>query len=114
MTQERQEQPSAVIPLPIHKEKVPEEIPLHPQTQNAIAEIQKRDGHTDASPEDVVAMAVEVFNVLTDHLSGKDSKVLLYTQGKGLKTLAIKSSAGSYTEGVKTAHKRVQPPKSKM
>ncbi len=57
-------------------------------------------------------MTVEVFNVLTQHLSGKDSKVLLHKQSEGLRTLDMKSSAESYTDGVKTAHKRVQPPKT--
>jgi predicted xylose isomerase-like sugar epimerase len=77
----------------------------------AIQEIRKRSGHTDATPEDVVAMAVEVFNVLTEHLSQKDSKVILYTQGVGLKTLEITSSSTSAIQGVRTIKKRVQPPK---
>ena len=113
---DREKLPSSVIPLPHHKEvmpdAVPEEIPLNPQTQNTIAEIQQRQGHTDSTPADVVAMAVEVFNVFTNHLSGKDSKVLLHKQGEGVKTLDDKSSADSYQEGVRTTHKRVQPPKS--
>jgi hypothetical protein len=62
-----------------------------------------------ATPDDVVAMALEVFNVITDHLSRKDSSVILYTVGESLQTLNIKS--GSTGEGVRTVYKRVQPPK---
>ena len=46
------------------------------ESKAAISEIRKRSGHKDASPEDVVTMALEVFNVLTQHLSREDSKVL--------------------------------------
>ncbi len=54
-------------------------------------------------------MALEVFNVLTQHLSRKDSKVLLHTQGEGLRRLDIKNTAGSYTEGIRTVYKSVSP-----
>jgi predicted urease superfamily metal-dependent hydrolase len=74
--------------------------------------ILKRDGQAHIKPADVVALAVEVINVLTEHLSGKDSAVILHTQGESLQTLDIKSSAGSFGDGVRNVYKRVQPPKT--
>jgi len=74
--------------------------------------ILKRDGQAHTKPEDVVALAVEVFNVLTEHLSQKDSKVILHTQGVGLQTLDITSSSTRATQGIRTIEKRVLQPKT--
>ena len=103
--------PSRTLPYP--RKETPdssqESVALRPESQAAISEIRRRNGHKDASPEDVVTMALEVFNVLTDHLSRKDSKVILHTQGEGIQTLNIKHTAGSHTEGVRTVYRSVTP-----
>jgi hypothetical protein len=111
--QEKLEKLLPPIPFPSPEQKTPNGtedcVALRPESRTAIEEVRRRTGHKDASPEDVVTMALEVFNVLTDHLSRKDSKVLLHTQGEGLRTLDIKHTADSHTEGVRTVYKSVTP-----
>ena len=111
--QEKLEKLPPPIPFPSPTKEsandAPETVALRPESQEAISEIRRRNGHKDATPEDVVTMALEVFNVLTEYLSRKDSKVLLHTQGEGLRTLDIKHTADSHTEGVRTVYKSVTP-----
>jgi threonine synthase len=104
-----------VIPLPKRSKEQPigvlESIPLDPHSQEAIEAIRKREGQEHTTAEDTVAVAIEVFNVLTEHLSRKDSSVILYTLGESLKTLNIRSSSTIQPQGGRTIEKQVQPPK---
>ena len=104
---EKQEHAPQSSPTP-EPERVPETLYLKPESRKALAEIQKRfDNKEQVSAEDVVANAIDVFNVLTHHLSQKDSTVMLYTLGESPKTLHI-----PHVGGHKRAAKRtVMPPK---
>jgi hypothetical protein len=88
------------------RKPVPETVALRPESRTALAEILMRRREEQASAEDVVATALEVFNVITDHLSQKDSKVILHKAGEGLKTLHINS-----LNTTRTVYRSIKPPK---
>ena len=80
---------------------------LRENTRDTLDAILSRE--KQATPEDVVAMSIEVFNVITEHLSQKDAVVFLHTPGESLQTLHLGRTPGSYTKGVRTQHKTLNP-----
>jgi redox-regulated HSP33 family molecular chaperone len=97
-------------PLQTAEDAIPPLISLRPESRDALAAILTRKNQSQNTIDDAVATAIAVFDVITAHLTQKDSSVILHTRGQGLTTLEV-NGAGS--TDVRTVFRQVKPPRTK-
>jgi hypothetical protein len=97
-------------PLQNAEDGIPKSITLRPESRSALESILTRENQQKNSVDVTVATAIAVFDVITKHLSEKDSSVILHTKGKGLTTLEVNNASA---ENIRTVYKKSKHPRTR-